>query len=144
MLNLSIDREPRWIDLHASVRVLVAPMRSAVMLAIRSDIAASDLPRDNLDEMHAALVKGAARHLIQDWQGVGDEHGEPLEVSPAAVDALMDLHKFFQAFDSKVVGPYLELQAEKNVSAPSLNGTSAGAGPTARPARKSARPAREK
>ena len=40
----------------------------------------------------------------------------------------------FEAFQEKVLGPYLVLDAEKNGSAPSPNGISAGASDIAQPA----------
>lgn len=142
MLSLRISREAEWVDLGAGVHVKAAPLTSAVMMAVRSDLAGAGLDLSDRDGMHVALVKAVAQRVILEWRGVGDEKGEPLPVSPAGIEALMDLHRLFAAFDAAVLAPYLLVQSEKNASAPSPNGTSEGAETTAAPATASARSAR--
>ena len=61
---------------------------------------------------------------------------------PEAIDALLDVWPIFEAFQLTYVSKGLLLEQEKNVSALSPNGPSAGASDTAKPARKSARTAR--
>ena len=58
------------------------------------------------------------------------------------IDALLDIWPIFEAFQLTYVSKGLLLEQEKNASAPSPNGPSAGASGTAKPARKSARTAR--
>jgi len=142
MLVLKIGRAPEWVDLVAGVRVRVLPLTSAVMMAVRSDLAAEGLADTSVDGWHAALVKAIARRIVEDWKGVGDEAGNPLTISPEGIDALLDLHRVFAAFDAAVIAPYLMVQSEKNGSAPSPNGTSAAAETTAAPAKASAKSAR--
>ena len=62
--------------------------------------------------------------------------------SPEAIDALLEIWPIFEAFQLAYVSKGLLLEQEKNVSAPSPNGPSAGASDTAKPARKPARTAR--
>lgn len=141
MLVLKINRHPEWIDVAAGVRLNVAPVTSAVMLAVMSDLARSGVSRDEPAEMQAALVKAIARRTILEWDGVGDADGAPIGVTPEGIDALLDLHRIFGAFNAKIVEPYLLVQSEKNASAPSPNGTSAGVETTATPASASAQSA---
>lgn len=144
MLTLKIGREPEWVDLAGGARVKVAPVTSAVMMAVRSDLDGTGLDRENLDAVHVALVKAVAQRVVIDWQGIGDGDGNPIGVTPQGIDALMDLHRCFAAFDAQVLAPYLLVQSEKKGSALSPNGTSAGASTTAAPAKASARSARGK
>lgn len=152
MLALKIGRAPEWVDLlGGAVRLHVAPLTSAVMLAVKSDLAGKVKalpPREDADgapseglinHWHVALVKAIAARVVLDWEGVGDEDGRPVGVTPAGIDALMDLHKVFGEFDARVVAPYLMVQAEKKDLSPLPNGTSAGATVTARPAKASAK-----
>ena len=88
------------------------------------------------------MAKALARRAVLDWEGVGDAAGDPLVVSPDGVDALLDVWPVFEAFQTGYVAKGLLLDAEKNASAPSPTGTSAGATATARPADKRARTAR--
>jgi hypothetical protein len=60
---------------------------------------------------------------------------------PEGIDALLSLWPIFEAFNLHYVSRGMLLDAEKNGSAPSLTGTSAGAVATARPAKRNARTA---
>ena len=140
MLKLKISREPEWIELVGDVRVLVAPMTSAIMAWVQSDLRAGEKPDDD-QQVLILLSKATARRIILDWEGVGDEDGNPVAVSPEAIDALMDLHRVYEAFAEKVINPYFMVQLEKNVSAPAPNGTSARASDTATTARRNAKTA---
>lgn len=141
MLALKINRTPEWVDLVPGVRVLAAPLTSVVMVAARSDIAHL---ADGLEpaEVSVELTKAIARRVVLEWEGIGDEEENPIPVSAPAVDALMDLHRMCEAFNAVVIWPYLEIQREKNASAPLPNGTLAGAEVTANTAIQSARSAR--
>ena len=143
MLRLDLTSEPRWLDLGHSVRIRLAPLTTALMVAARADLAVAALPETATPEALAlAMAKALARRAVLDWEGVGDAAGDPLMVSPEGVDALLDIWPVFEAFQTGYVAKGLVLEQEKNVSAPSPNGASAGATPTARPARRSARTAR--
>lgn len=134
MLVLKIGREPEWVDILGGVlRLKVAPLTSAVMMAVRSDLSAQGLADSTVDDWHVHLVKAIAARVILEWEGVGDRDGEPIAVTPEGISALMDLHRVFAEFDAKVVAPYLLVQAEKKGSSPFPNGTSEGATDTAAP-----------
>ena len=87
-----------------------------------------------MDVQAIALAKAIAERVILEWEGVGDADGEPIEPSPEAIDALLDVYPIWEAFQIGYVAKGLLVVAEKNASAPSPNGTSAGATDTAPPA----------
>jgi hypothetical protein len=76
------------------------------------------------------------------WEGIGDADGKPIDPSPEAIDALLDVWPIFEVFQLTYVSKGLLLEREKNGSALSPNGPSAGASGTAKPARKRAKTAR--
>jgi hypothetical protein len=68
---------------------------------------------------------------VLDWEGVGDETGEPLPITPEGIDALLDILPLFEAFQLRYVSKGLLLEQEKNAPGPLPNGTSPGATSTA-------------
>ena len=143
MLRLYLAAEPRWLDLGHGVRLRVAPLTTALMVASRSDAAVEAMPATATDEERAlTFAKAIARRAVIDWEGVGDADGNPVPVTLAGIDALLEVWPIFEAFQATYVSKGLLLDAEKNASAPSPTGTLAGATATARPARKRARTAR--
>lgn len=137
MLRLALSREPVWLDLLPGVRVCLAPLTTALMVAARNDPAVEALGEDAADEERALVfAKAIARRALLGWEGVGDAAGEPLDPTPEAIDALLDLYPAFEAFQLGYVNKGLLLDAEKNGSAPSPRGGSAGATGTAKPARR--------
>jgi hypothetical protein len=143
MLRLDLASEPRWLDLGHGVRLRVAPLTTALMVAARADLAVATLPETATPEALAlAMAKALARRAVLDWEGVGDAQGDPLPLSPEGVDALLDIWPVFEAFQTGYVAKGLILEQEKNASAPSPSGASAGATATAPRVRKPARTAR--
>ncbi len=143
MLTLDLTNAPRWHDLAPGVRVKLRPLTTALMVATRSDSAVEDIPEAASDEERAvAFAKALARRAVLAWEGIGDADGNVIEPSPDAVDALLDIWPIFEAFQLAYVSKGLLLEQEKNVSALSPNGPSAGANATVKPARKPARTAR--
>lgn len=135
MLRLNPVAEPTWLDLAAGVRVLVDPCSSAIMVAARSTPEVEAIALDGSEHEQALVfAKAIARIAIRAWEGVGDIDGNPVEPSPALIDALLDLYPIFERFQVNYVGRGLMLEAEKNVSPPAPSGTSAGARPIAVPA----------
>ena len=142
MIRLNLSNRPEWLDLLPGLRVLVAPLTTALMVAARADPALSALPETaNTEDMALAMAKSVARLAILEWDGVGDEEGQPLALSPEGIDALLEIWPVFEAFQAHYVARGLMLDAEKNASAPSPTGPSAGATATARPAQAPARTA---
>jgi len=144
MLRLNLSRAPYWLDLGLGVRVKVEPLTTALMVASRSDPVVRSLPEGTSDDEIAVIFgRALAERAILDWEGVGDAEGNPAAVSPESIAALLDIWPIFERFQMGYVARGLELEQEKNASAPSPNGSMAGAKGTARPARKSAKPARK-
>jgi len=144
MLKLtSTQREPFWIDLLPGVRVKVRPVTVAAIIAARQ--AAAEAMKDSGENAvfvgSAAFTCSIARWGFLEWSGVGDADGSPIEPTPETIDALLEVWQAFDAIDRLYVAPALIQADEKNASSPSPKGTSAGAKPTARHARKAARPA---
>lgn len=143
-LRLNLTSEPRWVDLIPGVRVQVAPVTTSVMAMARRDAGIDEMSDDlTEEEVGLAMVRAVARRVVLGWEGVGDEAGAPLPVSPEGVDALLEIWPVFEAFQNAVLGPQLMLEQEKNDSALSPNGTSEGATVTAMPAKGRARTARQ-
>ena len=120
MLRLNLSTEPRWLDLGHGVRLLVEPLTTAIMLAARSDpaiVAAAVDAEDSAsnDDLARIVAKAVARIVVRDWEGVGDEDGEQLALTPEGIDALLELWPIFEAFQTKYIAGALILDAEKNV-----------------------------
>jgi hypothetical protein len=134
MIRLNLSNTSEWLMLLPGLRLKVAPLTTALMVAARADPALAALPETaTTEEMALAMAKAVARLAVLDWEGVGDEQGEPLPLSPAGVDALLEVWPVFEAFQSQYVARGLMLDAEKNVSAPSPTGPTAGATAIAQP-----------
>jgi hypothetical protein len=135
MLTLDLSNAPQWRDLIPGVRVRLRPLTTALMVSARGDPAIADLPKGAATEEAAlAMAKALARRAILDWEGIGDAEGNPIDPSPEAIDALLDIWPAFEAFQTLYVAKALLLDAEKNGSAPLPTGASVGAKATARPA----------
>ena len=114
------------------------------MVSSRADPAIEDLSESSSQEdMALAMAKAIARRAVLEWEGVGDEAGNLVPISPAGIDALLDIWPVFEAFQAQYVARGLMLDQEKNASAPSPTGPSAGATAIARPAQAPARTARQ-
>ena len=152
MLQLNLSMDPQWLDLGHGVQILVEPMTTALMMAARK-VAQSQIELPDTLEIEAeefdtdgialAMAKAVACIAIKDWSGVGDAKGDPVPVSSEGINALLDIWPLFEAFQTKYVNSGFLLDAEKNVSPPLLTGSSAGAAPIVKPARKAARTARK-
>ncbi len=136
MIRLNLTASPSWLTLAAGLRLKVAPLTTALMVSARADPVIEALP-DNAtqEELALAMAKAVARRAVLDWEGVGDDAGDAVPVSPEGIDALLEIWPVFEAFQTQYVAKGLILDAEKNVSAPLPNGPSAGASGIARPAR---------
>ena len=128
MIRLNLTATPQWLDLAPGLRLLVGPLTTALMVSARADMAIESLPDTaTTEELALALAKAVARRAILEWEGVGNADGDPVPVSPEGIDALLEIWPVFYAFQTQYVAKGLILDAEKNVSAPSPSGPSAGA-----------------
>jgi len=143
MLSLDLTNTPHWHDLAPGVRAELRPLTTALMVATRSDPAVEAVPETASDEERAlAFAKALARRAVIAWEGIGDAGGNPIDPSPEAIDALLDIWPIFEAFQLSYVSKGLLLEQEKNVSASLPSGPSAGATDTAKPAKRRAKTAR--
>ena len=144
MLKLNLSNEPVWLELGHGVRVRLLPLTTALMVAARNDQTIADLPENATDEQSALVfAKALGRIAITGWEGVGDEDGKPVDVSPEGIDALLDVWPLFEAFQTEYVAGGLLLDQEKNVSSPLPSGSSAGATDIATRVSVPAKPARK-
>ena len=135
MIRLNLTATPQWLDLAPGLRLLVGPLTTALMVSARADPAIEALPEGaTQEELALAMAKAVARRAVLDWEGVGDDAGNIVPVSPDGIDALLEIWPVFEAFQTKYVARGLILDAEKNVSAPSPTGPSAGVTGIAPPA----------
>ena len=99
MLTLDLTNAPRWHDLAPSVRVQLRPLTTALMVATRADPAVEAVPEEASDEERAmAFAKALTRRAVLAWEGIGDADGTPIDPSPEAIDALLDIWPIFEAF----------------------------------------------
>ena len=139
MIRLNLTATPEWLDLAPGLRLLVGALTTALMVSARADLAVETLSVGaNQEEMALAMAKSVARRAVLDWEGVGDDAGNIIPVSPEGIDALLEIWPVFEAFQTQYVARGLLLDQEKNVSAPSPTGPSAGATGTARPVKPAA------
>ena len=135
MIRLNLTAAPAWLTIAPGLRLQVAPLTTALMVSARADTAIEALPETAAqEEMALAMAKAVARRAVLDWEGVGDDAGDAVPITPEGIDALLEIWPVFEAFQTQYVAKGLILDAEKNVSAPLPNGPSAGATATARPA----------
>ncbi len=144
MIRLNLTATPQWLDLAPGLRLLVGPLTTALMVSARADAAIEAMPDTaTTAELALAMAKAVARRAVLDWEGVGDDAGNIVPVSPEGIDALLEIWPVFEAFQTQYVARGLILDAEKNVCAPLPSGPSAGAIGTAPPAPSSVKTARQ-
>ena len=136
MIRLNLSAAPDWLELAPGLRLQVAPLTTALMVAARADPLIEALPHTaTQEELALAMAKAVAKRAVLDWEGVGDDAGDAVPVTPEGIDALLNIWPVFEAFQTRYVAKGLLLDAEKNVSAPLPTGPSAGATGNARPAK---------
>ncbi len=142
MIRLNLTATPQWLDLAPGLRLLVGPLTTALMVSARADPAIEALPDTaSHEELALAMAKAVARRAVLGWEGVGDDAGNIVPVSLEGIDALLEIWPVFEAFQTSYVAKGLILDAEKNVSAPSPSGPSAGVKDIAPPVKRAARTA---
>lgn len=160
MLRLTMDKEPRWLDLaDIGVRVQMRPLTTAVVTAAKSEavkrVAAlraeaedqerAGFPQDPLTpsyrnpDWRAGLIEQyVAEALLRfgalAWEGVADATGAHLPLEPAAIEAFAAHEPAARAFLDAALRPLDAVAAEGNVSAPSSPGAGGEGATTARDA----------
>ena len=151
MIKLDLTNEQQWLDLGRGLRIRVAPPVSTIAAQVWAEMAAAGafdesdgVDGDKVVDAGVLEAKAWARRVIDAWEGVGDEHGNELaSPTPETIDALLDVPWVYLAFRTLYLAPLHAVESEKNVSSPSLNGSSEGARNTARRAKGRARSARD-
>jgi hypothetical protein len=127
LIRLDLSTEERWTPLIGEFAILHGPVTSAIMSEAGH---ASFLPDENPDEVSpqertARIVRFIARAIIRDWRGVADEAtGETPPVTPATVDAVLDIYPIFRAFNERVIDARIRIDREKKGLPTLRNGTS--------------------
>lgn len=119
MLQLSLGKkkDADWLDLGHGVRLLVKPLNTPLMMAARHSAAMAEAvdgagEDDEDGQLSVTVAKVLGGMVIKDWEGVGDEEGEPISVSQEAVDALFDIWPLFEAFQTKYIAGAMLIEAE--------------------------------
>jgi hypothetical protein len=145
MKRLNLSRKAAWVEIDAELRVLLRPLRRAEYMRIVDQVyarrgeAESDPQRAAIQATLSGrdLAAALALAVVEDWSVVDAETGEPLPVTEPVVDALFDDFDLAADFVRRVASDFSKdaaLDAEKNGSALSPNGSTAGATDTAKPA----------
>lgn len=159
MIRLGINLEPQWLCLtpgrDGGVWVHVRALDTATYQAAQAR--GATLARELLQEAKHLIAAGAqvlavpspedaagvagfsqslfavglAQAAIVDWNGVGDETGQPVPVTDDWVRKLMSVPHICDEFLHQYTSIYEEMFREGNASAPSQSGTTAAAATTA-------------
>jgi hypothetical protein len=111
MIRLDLKREPYWLDLGHGVRVHVRPCTTTLIMAARAKLMDAN---GDAGTRTAALLRELAILVIDAWEGVGDDAGEAVPVSPETIAAIMDLWPVAEAFERLYLGSAMVLDEEKN------------------------------
>ena len=142
MIRLNLTSTPSWLTHAPGLRLNVVPLTTALMVSARADPAIEALAvTATQEELALAMAKAVARRAVLDCEGVGDDAGDAVPVSPEGIDALLEIWPVFEAFQTQYVAKGLILDAEKNVSAPLPSGPSAGVNGIAPPVKRTVRTA---
>lgn len=116
MLRLDLKRVPFWLDLGHGVRLKVRPCTTALMMASRTAAAKVEpgAAENAVGVRTAALLSALARFAAIEWEGVGDDDGNPAALTPEGVEALLELWPIAEAFERLYLAPALLLESEKN------------------------------
>ncbi len=113
MITLNLKRENFWLELPQGVRLFLKPATTALVMAARIE-ALKEVDAD-AGVRSAALIRKLAQLAILGWENVGDMEGNPIDVTPDAVEALMELWPIAESFERLYLAPALIVEEEKNV-----------------------------
>ena len=160
MLKLKFKSEPYWLDLGMGVRVKVKPCTSAVFYEAKAfmnakvaemakrlkDVRENGVKDNNLPDLEditkreafadQQLILGLALTVIIEWEGILEADTDAkAPLTPAKVEELFtNFWSIAETFRQQYCGIQEILEAEKNVSTPEPNGTSAPGKNTAKDA----------
>jgi hypothetical protein len=132
MLDLKSLTSPDWADLADGVRLQLAPITLS-RLRRAQDIsgfplidAVEDAPEPSVSDT-LRLCDAFADVFVLDWQGVGDENGDPLPFDREWLGRLLDMLEYQQPFLTLMMGRLNAWGAAKNGSGPAPAGNSRSA-----------------
>lgn len=108
-----------------AVRVRLAPIGPSATRTAREALSATGHPIEafaadiGFDEFCRSLV----RRSILDWEGIGDDDGEAAPLTAETLEAFLADQGMLALLQTEWIFPWLQREAEKNVSAPSRAGT---------------------
>jgi len=108
MIKLDLMLKPQWVDL-GGVRLLCRPLTTAVMFAARDAFSADMTP----SELSTTYAQKIAELVVDDWEGVGDENGDPLPLTKERLHNLLTIATAYRAFEERYLRPWSVLQDEK-------------------------------
>lgn len=127
LVRLDLSTDDRWTALIGDFAILHGPVTSAIMAE-----AGHAATGASIEERTVEITKFLAKSVIRDWRGVlNEETGEAVPVTPATVDAIMDIWPIFRAFNDKVIDARIRIDREKKGLPTSQNGTSGSGQDTA-------------
>lgn len=125
MLKISNSPETVWVDIAPGARIRLQAWTTQTKAAGQTASRAAIEAGHPTDVAGVAFTIGAVKWAALAWEGVGDDDGEPLALTPANLELLLTQHPgAYARVDAAYVLPGLNQEAEKNVSAPSRDGTS--------------------
>lgn len=125
MLKISAKPDTVWVDLAPGARIQLQPWTTQAKAAGQTASRAAVEAGHPADVAGVAFTIGAVKWAAIAWEGIGDDDGAPLAMTPESLEALLTQHPgAYSAVDAAYVIPGLNQEAEKNVSAPSRDGTS--------------------
>ena len=97
---LKLITKPTWHDYAPGVRLLIAPLTRS---KLRQLVAASE------EDGAPSLEQLVANHTLQGWEGLADDEGQTLDVTPENAMLVMD---------SLELGPWIEERARVTARTP--------------------------
>ena len=130
LVHLDFSTADRWTVLFGDFEVLHGPVTSAMMTeaghATFTEQVDGAPALMTLEARTVAITKFLARTVIRDWRGIADEAtGDVPPLTPATIDAVMDIYPVFRAFNDKVIDSRVRIEREKKSLSKLPNGISA-------------------
>lgn len=135
LVHLDLTTADRWTALIGGFEILHGPVTSAIMTEAghASGAVGPDDAPVTIEERTVRITKYLARQVIRDWRGIVDDAtGEAPAVTPATIDAVMDVYPIFRAFNDKVIDARIRVEREKKSLSTLPSGIS-GPGPDTAP-----------
>ena len=136
MFALTERAGPTWLEVADGIRIELRPVGTETLNAGRRAVRLAVMDNPNADVEFAFLI-GCVQWAATAWEGIGDEEGAALDLTPERVERLIQQRPdIYDALDHGYVRLALELLAEKKGSSPLPNGISAEGQGSAKPAPK--------